>query len=387
MRLLPVILVFVLSACSSGQLLLKQQLPGGEEIIARKDYFSGIHYLYIEKKTAGRKVYSMIYDCACSGNRKNSIRKEIVAGKGKYVSWVGVTDTTGHPRFANTSIDSSRLYRPLQFQPISREETSVLEDAITKTEKPCCRYPGHSVQQVIGFVRLAGPDFTNSTPGYKVMTREELNRLQAQLESQVSSSWIHKDNGAFVTVYKDNTAIMMPPVLGGEEGLFFHSVNDMKEMMAGKQYPVKGNDSFWEHEQERVLRFPDSISYYTGRLSEMLGIEVQISRDSNYLRKLSERFTAEVNATNDKQLLYDYMTVYVGELIRQESNGQWQLSPQPAFNVYYIPVIVKGKMFCSHWGFVTGQLEMSAFQPVDIGRMLESAKQFFPNRGRSFKKI
>jgi hypothetical protein len=224
----------------------------------------------------------------------------------------------------------------------------------------------------------------SSHPKYKVLSVEELNKIEEAKRIETDTSYIIEYNGAFVTVFKDKTSILAPPVLGGKEGLFFYNVADMDEIIKSRNYPVKGNNSFWEKEKQRVLNFSDEMPYYCSRLTEMLNYKVELNSDKLYLKELSEVVTKKIKVQKDKKKLYNYLSIYIGELLRQRVNGEWKLLPQKALNVYYMPEITKDDKFCSHWSFIIGQLEMASFIPVDIESLIDKANVFYPIANRNY---
>lgn len=225
----------------------------------------------------------------------------------------------------------------------------------------------------------------NSRPPYEILSREELDKIEIAKEKEIKKSYILDYNGAFVTIFRDGSATVRPPVLGENEGLVFYDLDAMNEMIASRSYPVKGNDTFWEKEKERVLHFNDSMPYYCERLSEMLDFKVEFNHDAAYLAQLSEVATKALKGkTKKKDLLRAYLTIYIGELLRQKVNGKWRLLPHASLNVYYVPEITKGNQYCEHWNSVVRQLEMASFIPVNIEALIERANEFYPIGNRKY---
>ena len=223
----------------------------------------------------------------------------------------------------------------------------------------------------------------SQTIKYKVLSIEELNKIEKEKRLKTDTSYIVEYNGAFATVFKDRTSILTPPVLGGKEGLFFYNVEDMNAMIASRIYPVKGNGSFWEKEKDRVINFSNEMPYYCSKLTEILNYKVELSNDKSYLKELSNVVTEKLKLKKNNKILCNYLSIYIGELLREKVNGEWKLLPEKALNVYYLPEIIKDNKFCSHWSFTIGQLEMASFIPVDIESLIEKANVFYPigNRG------
>jgi hypothetical protein len=168
-------------------------------------------------------------------------------------------------------------------------------------------------------------------------------------------------------------------VLGEKQGLLFHNVEDMNAMIASRSYPVKGNNTFWEKEKARVLDFTASMPHYCFMLSQMLNFKVELNNDHEYLLQLSQAVTNVLQSKkSNKDTLYGYVAIYIGELLRQKVGGEWKLLPQRALNVYYVPEIAKGNTYCHHWSFVLNELKMARFIPVDIERLVERSSEFYP---------
>ena len=124
------------------------------KIVAKKEFFSGIDYIYIEKKVKRKQKYYIFYDCECGVANKISLRKGVIADDGTRTLWTGVTDTIGQPKLFNDVVDDKRLSIPLEFLPITEEEISLLEEALSKVDKACCKNPDKPVSKIIGYVRV-----------------------------------------------------------------------------------------------------------------------------------------------------------------------------------------------------------------------------------------
>lgn len=142
-------------SCSSGQKLFERATTDNGRIIAKIFFFSGIDYIHFEKKIKKELVYSMIYDCECGVTGKTSLHKTIMADKGMRTSWTAVTDTMGSkPIFFGEIIANDRLYAPIEFMPITQEEISLLEEALMKVDKVCCKNLDKPISKIIGYVRV-----------------------------------------------------------------------------------------------------------------------------------------------------------------------------------------------------------------------------------------
>jgi hypothetical protein len=229
----------------------------------------------------------------------------------------------------------------------------------------------------------------NGSPdnAYRILSLTELNQIESTKRSLIDTTYIVDYNGAFATVFKDGTSILLPPVLGGKEGLFFYRVSDMNEMIKLNTFPVKGNNSFWENEKERALHFPDAMPYYCSKLTELLNYKTEFKDDASYLKTLSEVISKKLKSSKNSKTLINYLSIYVSELLRQRVDGQWQLTPQKALNVYYIPEIIKQEKFCSPWSIILGELELVSFLPIDIDAIIEKANVFYPIANRNYLTI
>lgn len=142
------------ASCSSGQKLFERTTSDNGKIVAKKEFFSGIDYIYIEKKVKRKQKYYIFYDCECGIANKISLRKGIIADDGTRTLWTGVTDTIGQPKLFNDVVDDKRLSVPVEFLPITQEEISLLEEALSKVDKACCKNPDKPISKIIGYVRV-----------------------------------------------------------------------------------------------------------------------------------------------------------------------------------------------------------------------------------------
>ena len=187
-----------------------------------------------------------------------------------------------------------------------------------------------------------------------------------------------------MTVFKDGTSILLPPVLGGDEGLYFYNFIDMEKMINSRIYPVKGTQSFWEKEKERVLNFSNEIPHYCSELSKMLEYKVEINNDTAYLYALSKVVNEKLKLKENDTILYNYLAIFIGELLRVKIEGEWKLLPQNSLNVYYIPEITKDDEFCNHWSFIINELKIAKITPIDIQYLVNKAGVFFPQGRRKY---
>jgi hypothetical protein len=149
-----ILMVMFFTSCSSGQKLFERTTSDDGKIIAKKEFFSGIHYIYIEKRVKRKMQYSIIYDCECRSPNKIALHKTVMQRDGTHNSWTSVTDTIGQPKLFNDVVDEKRLSVPIEFLPITQEEISLLEEALSKVDKACCKNPDKPVSKIIGYVRV-----------------------------------------------------------------------------------------------------------------------------------------------------------------------------------------------------------------------------------------
>jgi hypothetical protein len=146
-------IVSIFGSCGSAQKLLERETDDGSKIVVKKDFFSGIDYLHIEKKNKGKVVYYIFYDCECGIGNKIGLRKGVGQDQERTL-WVGVTDTTSSPNVFGEPIVASRLITPIEFIPITQEEKSLLEGGLSKVDKDCCKPSGKPLNKFIGYVRV-----------------------------------------------------------------------------------------------------------------------------------------------------------------------------------------------------------------------------------------
>lgn len=212
---------------------------------------------------------------------------------------------------------------------------------------------------------------------YKVLSKGELTRIEEEKKLEIDSFYIIDYNGVFVTTFADGTAILLPPVLGEEEGFFFTNKRSMQEMIDARSYPVKGTGSFWEQEKARVINIEYSMAYYCSKLSELLGFSVELKDERVYLKELSMVVGSKFKSKKVDKDLPNYLAVYIGELIRKRVNGEWKLAIENAFNVYYIPEVVKGNLSFNTVAYIKGELGLASYMPFDIESIVEKANDRF----------
>lgn len=214
---------------------------------------------------------------------------------------------------------------------------------------------------------------------YKVLPLTELNKIKEKKQDIIDTVYINDYNAVFVTIFKDGTAILSPPVLGGHEGLFFYDIEAMHAMIASREYPVKGTGTFWEKEKERIEHISTSIPYYCTKLSELLDFKVEVKDDTVYLKELSTVISNKMKAKKQPKYLKIYLSIYIGELIRRRVDGEWKLFTEYAFHIYYIPRVVKEEKSCDVISFIIGELEITKFMPFDMEYVINKAKErFYP---------
>ncbi len=213
---------------------------------------------------------------------------------------------------------------------------------------------------------------------FKILSLNDLNVIELKKKNDISKSYIVEYNKAFVIIFKDGTSILRPPVLGGNKGLYFDDYNDMIKIIDTKVYPISNNITFWERNKEQVQIIDSFISTNIEKLSTLLKFEVIFDDDSAYLKSLSDTINTNYKKIKrkDKDLDY-YIAIYIGETIRRKNNAVWKLLPKNGFEISYIPEIVKDSTFCSHWGFVFGQLEMISYIPIELETIVQDSGKFF----------
>lgn len=143
-----------LTSCGSAQKLVERTTADNGKATVKKGLFSGIDYIYVEKKIKRKIQYKLIYDCECGIENKISLRKEDLSDSKQTTVWAAVTDTTSTPSFFGEVVAAARLYTPFEFMPITEEEITLLEEGLSKVDKACCKNPDKPVNKVIGYVRV-----------------------------------------------------------------------------------------------------------------------------------------------------------------------------------------------------------------------------------------
>jgi hypothetical protein len=141
-------------SCGGSEKLFKAKTKDGGEMTARRGFFSGIDYLFFEKRINKRVAYSITYDCECKSRMKISLIKRFSTTDGQGSSWLSVTDTTSGLKLFGDSIDTKRVKYPVEFIPISSEEVLLIQQAINTSSKECCNLPSKPISNVIGYIKL-----------------------------------------------------------------------------------------------------------------------------------------------------------------------------------------------------------------------------------------
>ena len=218
---------------------------------------------------------------------------------------------------------------------------------------------------------------------YMALSVQELNKIEEK--KKIDTFYQLDYNMATVTMFKDGTATLFP---GGGlgEGLLFYDLGVMKRMIEERVFPVMGDGSFWEKEKERVLRLNENIPYYCEKVSAFLGLEVQMSIEKEYLKKLTGAINQKFYNQKVEDKMYLYLAIYIGELIRIKNKGKWILFPEYTLNVYYIPeIVVEKKSYGPIW-FVINRLELASYMPLDVETIIEEA-DFAPYGNRRYVEI
>ncbi|MFD0998700.1 hypothetical protein ACFQ21_05250 [Ohtaekwangia kribbensis] len=145
MKYIKLIIPLIFIACSSTSKIYNNK-AGRVHTFIRKGYFSGITYLVIDKHDSINEGLKLHFDCECD-NWKQGLSKEF-----KSYYWKAVTDTIQVCKFYDYELSGS-LTKPMQFLPITREESLLLEKAISLSAESCCNNANKPVGKIIGFVR------------------------------------------------------------------------------------------------------------------------------------------------------------------------------------------------------------------------------------------
>jgi len=152
--LIFILMVNFLTSCGSAQKLIERTTTDNGKAIVKKGLFSGIDYIYVEKKLNSKIQYKLIYDCECGIDNRISLRKEDLSDSKQTTVWAAVTDTIGNSNFFGEVIAANRLSSPFNYMPITQEEISLLEEGLSKVGKMCCKNPDKPVNKIIGYVRV-----------------------------------------------------------------------------------------------------------------------------------------------------------------------------------------------------------------------------------------
>jgi hypothetical protein len=230
---------------------------------------------------------------------------------------------------------------------------------------------------------MAKKSKSQSETSYRILSTVKLNEIEEKKFAEIDSSYQVDYNKASVTIFKDKTAILFPGA-GGGEGILFNNVSEMEEMIKSRNFPVKGDGSFWEREKSRMLKLNSEIPYYCDKLSELLDFKVEITNDPVYLKELSRVVNNKVINSKNSQELNNYLGIYIGELLRKKVNAKWRLFPRYTLNMYYLPELVNGNTYADPIYTVISQLEIASIIPIDIESLVEKANDFVPFSTRNY---
>ncbi len=218
------------------------------------------------------------------------------------------------------------------------------------------------------------------TAQYRIIDIDEVNRIYTENISDIESEFIVENNGAFATIFNNGNALLRPPVLGGNEGIYFDKSETMFEMIKSLTYPVKSGKSFWERKKNELLELPRTSKYFNAKLSEMLNYNVSLRYDSLYLKNLSIIVNNYIkNEKVSKDFEY-YVVIYLVDILRIKLNGEWNLRPQPALNTYYIPELLTNEGAIYPWNYLLGQIGMSSFITINIEKILENSVTYIQKK-------
>lgn len=182
-------------------------------------------------------------------------------------------------------------------------------------------------------------------------------------------------NAAFVMILSDGRGMIIPPVLGEEDGLLFDNLEEMQQMIDSRTYPVKGTGTFWERERENLLNMPYAIEVYCERLTKKLAFKVEVNNNADYLAELSSVMSRKIKGKGFNQDFHLMTSLFLSELVRVRVNAIWKLFIVYALNRSYKPELVKGEMFVDSVGFIIGELDMVKHRPLHMPLDIESVLQ------------
>lgn len=214
-----------------------------------------------------------------------------------------------------------------------------------------------------------------ANPKYIIMNRLELNKIIQEKDSILNRDYILNYNKAFVFEFKDGTGIILPPALGGDDGILFYDMQSMNNAIQTRQYPIKEGNSFWVRERKRVENIDKELPVYLDKLSKYLNYPIELSFDSQYLNVLSKVFIEQFKSKKVNKDYYYLAGIYVSELVRLRLQGEWKFFPLYSLNMSYALEIGKDGKSCDvvHKVYVALQNIDSPIVPFSLERIINES--------------
>ena len=170
--------------------------------------------------------------------------------------------------------------------------------------------------------------------GYKIMPVKELikiiNENTVEEESQIDF------NEAFIYHLSNKKDILIPNV--GAEGILFDDPEELRRMILERRFPVKGDGTLFEQHNERLEKIEENIDFYFKQLEKLLGVEIVLKSDDDYLIVLSDSINSFLRKRSRDELFVP-LGIFFYEMVRKKINGNWRLDREYILNSYVIPYV------------------------------------------------
>lgn len=206
--------------------------------------------------------------------------------------------------------------------------------------------------------------------GYVILDFEEAQGIKRTLYIPKSKYQL-KSNYAIVYPLRDGRQLLFP--VGGRKAVLFENATLLLETIEEIGVPIEEeHKNIFQKEQERFLDLENQVDYYIGIISKIIGEDISINSDRNYLDGVTKKLKPVFRKHSLEELyeqIYIPLGIYCGEIIKKVVPAQWELEKNYSINPYFIPYLVnsEGKKFNS-WKPILDSMESKRY--VDVVRWI-----------------
>jgi hypothetical protein len=179
---------------------------------------------------------------------------------------------------------------------------------------------------------ILGPSMGQS---YKVLSVDKLYAI-IKNDTVVEESQI-AFNEAFLYKLSNDKFAIIPNV--GAEGILFYDSSSLSKMISQRNFPVKNDGSIFEKHRDLMEKIEINYKVYLDQLRDSLNLEILLSDDPVYLKKLSRAINDFIK-TRSQEDIFIPLGIFFNELLRNKVKGHWRLEKEYVLNPYFIPYVV-----------------------------------------------